>query len=91
MTIFCRVCRQAVTAPNQKEIMGAMTHHLQTHPEKAAELAKTIVETTQLAATYLMVRRYVDIPKGEKELLKTFDEAEKALIGVFALLEPEAH
>lgn len=90
MTIFCKICGQKLNstrpdAEQQKDVLTQMSNHIGSHQEQAVTLAKSIVQGSQLLATYLLLKKYVRIPPEEKELQISFQENEKILIEIFGL------
>lgn len=89
MTILCKLCRGEISSdlPAEqlpiKHVMETMSSHLvASHNKAAAELATEVTLASTLIASYLLISRYVDIPAGETELLKTLDETEDTLLEI---------
>ena len=87
MTIRCSICqhelRSMVAGPQaQAHVVEQMTKHLmEQHKPEAAELAMIVAATS----TYLLLRRYVDIPPQETELLNTFERNEQSIFEILEL------
>ena len=86
MTIFCKICGCRITSNNgadgQAKVLEEMSRHLEKHRPEAEGLAVDIVTTSQLIATYLLIKRHVTIPLSETQLLETFQQNRKTLIGI---------
>lgn len=93
MTIICTICKRALTSTKpektQADVMEQMVKHIaQEHPKEGAVLAEDIVNIHRALSTYLLLKRHVQIPEGEKAMQKSFDENEAALLELFDV-EPE--
>lgn len=91
MTIFCKLCHQGIRSAKpdldaQSEVLEAMGTHLgAVHRKDAVELATLLTAIERLAATYLLVKDFVEIPVGEKALFESFAENQEALIQALGL------
>ena len=89
MTIRCKLCQHELRSmvagsKAQAHVMEQMTKHLvEQHKPEATELSLIVAATS----TYLLLRRYVDIPPDETELLHTFERNEQSL---FEILEVDS-
>lgn len=89
MTIRCKLCQhelRSVIAGSkaQAHVMEQMTKHLvEQHKPEATELSLIVAATS----TYLLLRRYVDIPAEETELRKTYERNEQS---IFEILEVDS-
>lgn len=94
MTIFCKLCGQKLdsTKPDtdaQKDVMIQMTNHLSAHQDMAVAFAKELTTINHLFATYLLIRKFVRIPPGEKALLKSYRESQDCLDQIFNFGKPQ--
>ena len=86
MTIACKICghkmhSQFPADKAQRHVLEQMTNHLgQRHQAEAQDLATIIAATS----TYLLMRRYVEIPAQETELRESFQRNE---VNLFEILE----
>jgi hypothetical protein len=94
VTIFCKLCHQPIrsTKPDleaQAAVLTEMGNHLGAiHREQAVQLAELLTGVQNLAATYLLIKEYVEIPAEEKALLESFEQNEQTLIEALGLQIP---
>lgn len=91
MTIHCKVCGFTIkpigppSVSDSEKVMETMARHLVSrHKPEALALKQDLAVLTLLLSSYLLLQRYVRIPSEETELLKTFEQAEQTLLGIFA-------
>lgn len=87
MTIHCKICKHEVRSMvgggnAQSHVLEQMTKHLtEQHKPEATELALIVAAMS----TYLLLRRYVDIPVNETELRLTFERNEQSIFEILEL------
>lgn len=85
MTVFCKICRNAISAPagNQpsvEEIMKQASMHLGTaHAGYMQEFGQALQTAFALFTTYL-VFHYVNVPASESDLLEAHAKNKQAIL-----------